>query len=511
MLLGVSGKALGGKPTKTSTHPITLRGQDKKMQPILGVNPNKDIEDEYIHNLQQQMHFMEMELKLLKEKVIEDEKSSGIGSLFNDEKSSYQHIDLLRQKYNQMRRDYIKKVEEMEKEKLRILGDQFVLDAQINIMSDVNNKMEDIRDKDEKDRLDKIKELETRYRELYRMRKELEEQLKRLKIDLDKQKKDNYNHKLHLEVEKAEDDHDSYRHERDIKAAEDRFAKKEEELKAIDAALDNIQKQFEANPEYQEIVQKSDKYIEDAKGMYVDLYLLKVQVKEMEAARDLYEKTKEDENKRKRKLIEKNKDLKKEADAKDQTERMRTQKLMNETKNPDLRELMLNNQKISESVNELEGKLQDEKDKYDKLQAERVVLDRRTELMTKDHDKYKQLIEEGDKEIGELKAATNELQGQVNGLEKQQIDSQVLNKEVEGKYRKLAKTNVALKAKLHFLLSSFDYSKNVKSLNLEDFRSLINSNSYVNEAIGNFMERLTKTKDDVFKFESEVEAKGGTI
>ena len=35
------------------------------------------------------MHFMDLELKILKEKVVEDEKNSGIGSLFNDEKNSH--------------------------------------------------------------------------------------------------------------------------------------------------------------------------------------------------------------------------------------------------------------------------------------------------------------------------------------------------------------------------------------------------------------------------------------
>jgi hypothetical protein len=49
---------------------------------------------------------MELELKILKEKVIDDEKKSGIGSLFDDEKSSFQHISLLKQKYQKMRRDY---------------------------------------------------------------------------------------------------------------------------------------------------------------------------------------------------------------------------------------------------------------------------------------------------------------------------------------------------------------------------------------------------------------------
>ena len=45
------------------------------------------------------MHFMDLELKILKEKVVEDEKNSGIGSLFNDDKNSHQHIALLKVKY----------------------------------------------------------------------------------------------------------------------------------------------------------------------------------------------------------------------------------------------------------------------------------------------------------------------------------------------------------------------------------------------------------------------------
>ena len=49
---------------------------------------------------------MELELKILKEKVIEDEKYSGIGSMFDDEKTSHQHINLLKTKYMKMRRDY---------------------------------------------------------------------------------------------------------------------------------------------------------------------------------------------------------------------------------------------------------------------------------------------------------------------------------------------------------------------------------------------------------------------
>ena len=48
-----------------------------------------DATDEYIINLQQQIHFMALELNILREKVIEDEQKSGIGSLYDDDKTSH--------------------------------------------------------------------------------------------------------------------------------------------------------------------------------------------------------------------------------------------------------------------------------------------------------------------------------------------------------------------------------------------------------------------------------------
>lgn len=86
---------------------------------------------------------MELELKILKEKVVDDEKKSGIGSLFDDEKTSFQHISLLKTKYQKMRRDFDISIEDLNKQKLGVMGDQFVLDSQINILQEQSRKMDD--------------------------------------------------------------------------------------------------------------------------------------------------------------------------------------------------------------------------------------------------------------------------------------------------------------------------------------------------------------------------------
>ena len=65
---------------------------------------------------------MELELKILKEKVVDDEKNSGIGSLFDDEKSSHQHIHLLKVKYAEMRREFDLNSQKLQRKRLDVIG-----------------------------------------------------------------------------------------------------------------------------------------------------------------------------------------------------------------------------------------------------------------------------------------------------------------------------------------------------------------------------------------------------
>ena len=98
---------------------MQFRGQDmeNKMQ---FKNPNDPGTDEYIENLQQQLHFMDLEFKILREKVQEDEKKSNIGSLYDDDKTQHQHIQLLKYKYAAMLKEFHRKSAELQKQQLDI-------------------------------------------------------------------------------------------------------------------------------------------------------------------------------------------------------------------------------------------------------------------------------------------------------------------------------------------------------------------------------------------------------
>ena len=81
-------------------------------------------------------------MKILKEKVMEDEKNSGIGSLYDDDKTSHQHIQLLKTKYAKMKRDADHEDEKLNKKKLNIVGDGYVLKAQVDILRESNSKLD---------------------------------------------------------------------------------------------------------------------------------------------------------------------------------------------------------------------------------------------------------------------------------------------------------------------------------------------------------------------------------
>lgn len=101
---------------------MNFRGQDRKVGGLLGKNPNLEPEAEMIENLQQQIHFMDLERKILKEKVVEDEKNSGIGSLYDDEKTSHQHISQLKLKYRDMKRRFDRSMDQLNEENMEIIG-----------------------------------------------------------------------------------------------------------------------------------------------------------------------------------------------------------------------------------------------------------------------------------------------------------------------------------------------------------------------------------------------------
>ena len=91
----------------------------------------------------------------------------------------------------------------------------------------------------------------------------------------------------------------------------------------------------------------------------------------------------------------------------------------------------------------------------------------------------------------------DKLKGHIDGQQKIVTDIQnaleeeeKVHKIEEERYRRLAQTNAALKAKLDFINSKFDISSNVNHLNSDDFKKLMTSNNLVNDTVREFVNKL---------------------
>ncbi len=62
--------------------------------------------------------------------------------------------------------------------------------------------------------------------------------------------------------------------------------------------------------------------------------------------------------------------------------------------------------------------------------------------------------------------------------------------------------NAALKAKLTFIQTKYDFTSNVNVLNTDDFKSLVTSNDMVNLTVKEFVGRLDVVKEEIQKYEA---------
>lgn len=156
---------------------------------------------------------MELELKILKEKVVDDEKKSGIGSLYDDDKTSHQHIQLLKTKYAKMKSDYDKNTELQNKKNMAVNGESFVLKAQIQTMKEQNNDLQiQFRECDLETKKKQF-DLEKDVKDMHRHRLELENEIKSLASLLYKQSEEDYKNTMYLKSDNQNEEEAKRRYE----------------------------------------------------------------------------------------------------------------------------------------------------------------------------------------------------------------------------------------------------------------------------------------------------------
>ena len=128
---------------------------------------------------------------------------------------------------------------------------------------------------------------------------------------------------------------------------------------------------------------------------------------------------------------------------------------------------------------ELLAKLDEEKKKYEGLLDEKMDIDEKLALATKAYEETKERLKAQQEVIDKLKAQIEGQSKVTEDLNTKLDEEKKINKVEEERFRRLAQMNAALRAKLEFIQSKYDFTTNVNILQSDDFKQLMNSNDMV--------------------------------
>lgn len=140
-----------------------------------------------------------------------------------------------------MRRDFDKKIDELNKLKLNVIGEQFVLDSQINIMLQQNHKIEDVGKEHERDSNKTKFDLEKLLKDVSKQRLDYETELKTMEHELNRENEGHYENVMVIQKEKAFEEVTDQRFKQETLLDEELIKVKDDQIAQMKAEREQVQ------------------------------------------------------------------------------------------------------------------------------------------------------------------------------------------------------------------------------------------------------------------------------
>ena len=474
-----------------------------KSQTLPRINTNlrknddsKQIEGEFIENLKKQIYFMEMELKLMKEREQEIQKSGGFTQLFNDERDPSTHILQLKTKYAAMRKKMEDQILDLNDKKREVTGLNVSLKSKLETLKNLEKeaylKLNEYSTKGN----EKLNNLNGDFINKNNERIELEAnnnlQKNNLKNELKKNEDLEYEITSTTEMDKMKKED----FENEMKLIEDMTDLK---LKTYNETNDKIKEkdaQTTEEPYYKTELEKNEGYKKKIVDLEKKLLEFNTQAEGMQLVNDYIVKKKGDVINERKKYVDLNVELRHEIDAKNQLNQIRIQKKVKEQNSEEIQDL---NNKLKEYNEKI-------KDQEDNMNRQLGLIKKYTnEIILKKiqlkhfEEQRKELTESIDEKVNESSEKLEELNKQNEEL-KAKIGKEKTDNELNRNRNKiLAEEHSAISSKLDFIVQNYDYTTNLKKIKMEDLKNLTETNTMVNGTIDNFVDKIGNFKKQNIK------------
>lgn len=433
----------------------------------------KQLEEEYILNLQKQIALMEQELKLLKEREIEQNKSAaGYEVLLKDGIPVNEHFIALKNKYNVERDNWEKKLTTMDEDnktelknnrekqhKIEILNHEFeVISDRYNYFKDETNKrIEDLQAKifNERNTIDHLRaeldELQSKFNALETENAQLERLIARNKM---------FNKKADELKQRKEitDKRDKKMRELNEEIAKHNLLLLQQKMKLEDKDL--IKKQNE------EVLRRTQEFSK----IDIELNIAKSRIKELEGVKhmnirilqDIYTEIR-DLEKDEHEMAEK---LEKKPDAVGDAKFREEMEVREKERTNELQSQIKADREHTEDLLET---LKDEEGKAKDMLDEKVRLENELKLNNEDLEKQIKLVHDNDGNIIALLNRKDILESQKERLTKEVGDMTLENTDYQAKNDELEAENAQLEEKIRIIKQKIDVNTLLKEVNIEDF------------------------------------------
>ena len=306
-------------------------------------NPKKEesakIENDFIDNLKKQIYFMEMELKLMKEREREIAKSGGFTQLFNDDKDPSIHIQQLKVKYANMRKKMEDQILSLNDKKREITGVNVSLKAKLasiqKFEQDVYNKLKEL----EKEKKFELNEKNSAFFEKDNERTNLEADNRLQNSKLSQTLTENEDLKYNIETgdkigKMTQDDFNEK-----IKLIDDLAEMKGKELTECREQIKTITERAESVPNYKEEKENNEKFRKQIEELKEQFLKLNTDAECAEMVNNYIIKKRNDVITERKKYIDLNIELKHEIEAKNTLNDNRIQKKVREANSEEIQEI----------------------------------------------------------------------------------------------------------------------------------------------------------------------------
>ena len=348
----------------------------------------------------------------------------------------------------------------------------------------------------------KLYDLEKRWKDTQKLKMQLESEARNLENDNQKEMQENYHQKMALDKGEVFGVLNNSRFERDLKLNNDYKTEMTDQLKALADHRARLQTEFNGMADLQVLINDGEKFKEEIEDMHVKLAFLVAQIKMMEDGTDYLQEKKELLDEQKKTQDESNEDLEKQVKAKEETNMKRLQAKLARDKNPVVKDLIAAEEQQVEANEDFQNKLRGEYAKHDTLTDELIQVKENLTLTKAKFEENTKMVGESDTELAALHATINTKQNDVNAKQKVVDEARKVNHLESEKNKNYTKANAALKAKLDFIETKYDYSSTAKQLSLDDFKELIASNVNVNSSMGTFTGKLDVVQKEIQTIET---------